>query len=131
MWPLLQQPDVFDDCISLMASYIHKHCDKVDVIVGLESRGFVFGPMIAQKLKTAFVPIRKAGKLPGETVKVMYKLEYGEVGTFHIFMVPTRTGKPGKMGKPFPVREKSGNFEETRKVWEFYPEYWENSGILA
>ena len=38
-------------------------------------------------------------------------------------MVPTRTGKPGKMRKPFPVREKLGNFEQTGKVREFYPKY--------
>ena len=62
-----------------MTSYIQKHCGNVDVIVGLEARGFVFGPMIAQKLRTAFVPIRKKGKLPGETSSVTYKLEYGEV----------------------------------------------------
>ena len=52
---------------------------QVDVIVGLESRGFVFGPMIAQKLNVSFVPVRKAGKLPGETTKVTYSLEYGQV----------------------------------------------------
>ena len=80
MWPLLRQPEIFKDCISLMTSYIEKHCEKVDVIVGLESRGFIFGPMIAQKLQVAFVPVRKSGKLPGETTKVTYKLEYGEVG---------------------------------------------------
>ena len=40
-------------------------------------------------------------------------------------MVPTRTGKPGKMGDHFPVREKSGNFAKTGKVGEFYPKYWE------
>ena len=40
-----------------------------------------------------------------------------------IFMVPTRTGKPGKMGQHFPVREKSGNFAETGKVREFYHNY--------
>ena len=67
-----------------MTSYIQKHCGNVDVIVGLEARGFVFGPMIAQKLKTAFVPIRKKGKLPGETSSVTYKLEYGEVSFISI-----------------------------------------------
>ncbi len=81
MWPLLQNPEVFGDCIDLMTSHINAHCGHVDVIVGLESRGFVFGPLIAQKLRTAFVPIRKKGKLPGETAKVTYQLEYGEVIT--------------------------------------------------
>ena len=45
-------------------------------------------------------------------------------------MVPPWTGKPGKMGKLFPVREKSGNLEQTGKVGEFYQKYWENEGIL-
>ena len=41
-------------------------------------------------------------------------------------MVPTWTGKPGKIRKPFPVSEKSGNFEQTGKVGEFHPKYWKN-----
>ena len=45
-------------------------------------------------------------------------------------MLPTWIGKPGKMRKLFPVREKSGDFEQTRKVREFYPKYWKNEGIL-
>ncbi len=48
---------------------------------GLEARGFLFGPMIAQHLNASFVPIRKKGKLPGECVKVEYSLEYGTVST--------------------------------------------------
>jgi adenine phosphoribosyltransferase len=50
----------------------------VDVVVGLEARGFLFGPSLALKLGAAFVPVRKAGKLPGECVKVGYQKEYGE-----------------------------------------------------
>ena len=50
-----------------------------DFVSGLEARGFLFGPMIAQHLNAAFVPIRKKGKLPGECVKVEYALEYGTV----------------------------------------------------
>ncbi|KAF8423414.1 phosphoribosyltransferase-like protein [Tirmania nivea] len=49
----------------------------VDVVVGLEARGFLFGPSLALKLGAGFVPVRKAGKLPGQTVKVMYEKEYG------------------------------------------------------
>ena len=45
-------------------------------------------------------------------------------------MVPTWTGKPGKMRKLFPVREKSGNFEQTGKVGEFYQKNWKHEGIL-
>ena len=43
--------------------------------------------------------------------------------------VPTRTGKPGKMGRHFPVREKSGNFEQTGKVRESHTKYWKTEGI--
>jgi adenine phosphoribosyltransferase len=50
---------------------------KIDAIVGVESRGFLFGFLLANKMKIPFVPIRKVGKLPGETLKFMYNLEYG------------------------------------------------------
>lgn len=50
----------------------------VDVVIGLEARGFLFGPSLALRLGAAFVPVRKAGKLPGDCVKVGYKKEYGE-----------------------------------------------------
>lgn len=47
-------------------------------VVGVESRGFIFGASLAEKLNAGFVPIRKPGKLPAETIKATYKLEYGE-----------------------------------------------------
>lgn len=50
---------------------------KVDIVVGLESRGYYFGILLAQRLKIAFVPCRKAGKLPGSTIKLSYGKEYG------------------------------------------------------
>ena len=50
---------------------------KIDAIVGVESRGFLFGFLLANKMGIPFVPIRKVGKLPGETVKYKYDLEYG------------------------------------------------------
>lgn len=50
---------------------------KVDVVVGLESRGFLFGPTLALRLGAGFVPVRKEGKLPGKTVTEEYKKEYG------------------------------------------------------
>ena len=50
---------------------------KIDAIVGVESRGFLFGFLLANKMKIPFVPIRKVGKLPGETLKFKYDLEYG------------------------------------------------------
>ncbi|MCY4779694.1 adenine phosphoribosyltransferase [Sphingobacterium sp. UT-1RO-CII-1] len=51
---------------------------KIDVIAGVESRGFLFGLMLANKLKIPFVPIRKQGKLPCKTISESYKLEYGQ-----------------------------------------------------
>ncbi|MBI1287598.1 MAG: adenine phosphoribosyltransferase [Flavobacteriales bacterium] len=50
---------------------------KVDAIVGVESRGFLFGMMVAQALKVPFIPVRKAGKLPYQTISHEYELEYG------------------------------------------------------
>ena len=50
---------------------------KIDAIVGIESRGFLFGFLLANKLGVPFVPIRKSGKLPCDTIKYRYELEYG------------------------------------------------------
>lgn len=50
---------------------------KVDKVVGVESRGFLFGPIVAYNLNTGFVPVRKPGKLPYESVGYEYELEYG------------------------------------------------------
>lgn len=50
---------------------------KIDVIVGPEARGFIFGVPVAYALGVGFVPVRKKGKLPGETISVSYDLEYG------------------------------------------------------
>jgi len=56
------------------AYYIDK---KVDLVLGIEARGFIFGPALAYRLNAGFVPVRKPGKLPAETVKIKYDLEYG------------------------------------------------------
>lgn len=50
---------------------------KIDKVVGVESRGFFFGMLLAQKLEAGFVPVRKSGKLPSATLKEPYELEYG------------------------------------------------------
>ena len=50
---------------------------KIDVVLGIEARGFIFGPALAYRLNAGFVPIRKPGKLPALTEKVKYDLEYG------------------------------------------------------
>jgi adenine phosphoribosyltransferase len=51
---------------------------NIDVVVGVEARGFIVGSALAYSLKKGFVPIRKKGKLPGQTVQQSYSLEYGE-----------------------------------------------------
>lgn len=70
---------MFKDLVDVLIEDIKVKCPGVEVIVGLDSRGFLFGPMIAQALNIAFVPVRKKGKLPGETIQVEYTLEYGKV----------------------------------------------------
>ena len=51
--------------------------DKIDLVVGMESRGFIFAAPLAYKLGAGFVPVRKLGKLPADTIEVEYDLEYG------------------------------------------------------
>jgi len=73
--PLLADPKAFHmviDC--LVEHFIGK---TIDAIVAIDSRGFIFGAPLASRLNTSFVPARKPGKLPGETLSVEYGLEYG------------------------------------------------------
>ena len=73
--PVLSDIDLFRKSIDLMVKpFIEK---KIDVVVGIESRGFIFGTPIADMLNASFVPVRKPGKLPWNTEKVKYELEYG------------------------------------------------------
>ena len=72
---LLKEPGAFKRTIDMLCDrYSAKHIDKV---VGIESRGFIFGSVVAYKLDAGFVPIRKPGKLPAETLRQEYALEYG------------------------------------------------------
>lgn len=73
--PLLAHPQGFPTVIEKMASIYEKN--KIDSVVGIEARGFIFAAGIANILSTGFVAIRKPGKLPLATQKVTYKLEYG------------------------------------------------------
>jgi len=78
---------VFHDIVALraMKELIVEHILflEVDLIVGLDSRGFLFGPMISMELDKPFLPIRKKGKLPGKVIQQKYMLEYGEA-TFEV-----------------------------------------------
>src|SRR5437868_13247219 len=55
----------------------HYLAKKVDTVLGIEARGFIFGPALAYRLNAGFVPVRKPKKLPAETAKWTYELEYG------------------------------------------------------
>jgi adenine phosphoribosyltransferase len=72
--PVLADPAVFGDVIRDMAD---RRRGSIDVIVGIEARGFIFGAALAHELGVSFVPVRKAGKLPGDVVGLTYDLEYG------------------------------------------------------
>ena len=72
---LLKDPAAYREAIDLLtAPYVGK---KIDIVVGMESRGFIFSAPMAYQLGAGFVPVRKLGKLPAETVSVEYALEYG------------------------------------------------------
>jgi len=72
---LLKDKTGFAQLIDLFSEhYIGK---QIDLILGMEARGFIFGPALAYRLNAGFVPVRKPGKLPAATVKVEYELEYG------------------------------------------------------
>ncbi|KAI1297217.1 Adenine phosphoribosyltransferase [Halotydeus destructor] len=75
--PILQDPKALEDLVNLLVEDVKKNAPDANVIVGLESRGFLLGPLVSLKLGLPFVPIRKAGKLPGECEKLAYELEYG------------------------------------------------------
>lgn len=73
--PLLKDPECFHAIIEeFTKKYWHARIDK---IVGIESRGFIFGSPLAFHLKAGFVPVRKPGKLPADVFEVKYNLEYG------------------------------------------------------
>jgi adenine phosphoribosyltransferase len=72
---LLRDGDAFREVIDRMAEAVKG--EKIDVVVGMESRGFIFAAPLADRLGAGFVPVRKLGKLPAETLEVEYDLEYG------------------------------------------------------
>ena len=72
--PVLADAEVFSAVVRDMAE---RRRGTVDVVVGIEARGFIFGAALAHELGLGFVPVRKAGKLPGATRGLTYELEYG------------------------------------------------------
>lgn len=76
----------------LLVDYVRQHYPDVELVVGLESRGFLFNLLIASELGIGCAPIRKKGKLPGECISVEYQLEYGS----DVFEVQKTAIKPGQ-----------------------------------
>ena len=76
---LIKDKDDFKATVDTLVDKVKENSiNDIDIIVGPEARGFIFGTAMAYALDTGFVPIRKPGKLPAETVKYSYALEYGE-----------------------------------------------------
>jgi adenine phosphoribosyltransferase len=72
---LLRDRDGFHDVIDALASpYLN---ERIDLVVGIESRGFILGGAVADRIGAGFVPVRKLGKLPAKSIRVTYDLEYG------------------------------------------------------
>ncbi|OTB05596.1 hypothetical protein M426DRAFT_319588 [Hypoxylon sp. CI-4A] len=92
--PIFQNPVAFESLLDVLVLLIReRYGDQIpDVIVGLEARGFLFGPTLALRLSRPFVPVRKKGKMPGACRTVEYKKEYGK----DEFQVQTDAIKPGQ-----------------------------------
>lgn len=73
--PLLIDPEARTNCLRILVNSLENQ--KIDKVVGAESRGFFFGMLLAQELNAGFVPVRKPKKLPFDTISASYKLEYG------------------------------------------------------
>ncbi len=73
---LLKDPEGF----AALTEQLVSHCEafRPEAIVGIEARGFIFGPLLAARLGAGFIPVRKPGKLPAETDEITYDLEYGQ-----------------------------------------------------
>ncbi len=72
---LLKDKQGFSMLIDALAEHYIEH--DIDLVLGMEARGFIFGPALAYRLNAGFVPVRKPGKLPAATAKYDYALEYG------------------------------------------------------
>ncbi|PWD50947.1 adenine phosphoribosyltransferase [Serinibacter arcticus] len=72
--PLLSSPEAFQACVDALVA---ASPTDIDVVCGMEARGFIFGAPVALAMGASFVPVRKSGKLPRDTVETTYDLEYG------------------------------------------------------
>ncbi len=87
---LLKDPAAYREAVDLMLEPYRD--ERIDVVVGMESRGFIFSAPMAYQLGAGFVPVRKLGKLPAETLTVEYALEYGS-NTLEIHRDAIRPGQ--------------------------------------
>lgn len=93
--PIFSDPELHETLIQALELHIidtYGEGQKPDVVVGLDARGFLFGPSLALRLKAGFVPVRKQGKLPGETETATYQKEYGQ----DFFQMQKDAIKPGQ-----------------------------------
>src|SRR5229473_7899546 len=74
---LLKDPGGFHSLVDRLCGHYEDEGKRVDVVVGIEARGFIFAPALAYRLGAGFVPVRKPKKLPWKTSQVTYSLEYG------------------------------------------------------
>lgn len=87
---LIQEGDAFNYAIKSISDYLRNK--NIDVVVGPEARGFLIGAPVAYSLGVGFLPIRKKGKLPRDTIQVEYELEYG----FDVLEIHKDAIKPGQ-----------------------------------
>ncbi|KAF2894970.1 hypothetical protein ILUMI_11203 [Ignelater luminosus] len=78
IFSVLREPKVFSVLCDILCKHVKSLPSKIEYVTALDSRGFLFGPIIALDQQVPFVPIRKKGKLPGDICSASYKLEYGE-----------------------------------------------------
>ena len=88
--PLLNDSSAMAEALRLFLEKLGS--ERIDKVVGIESRGFIFGALLAERLKAGFVPIRKPGKLPFGTIEEDYALEYG-TNTLHLHRDAIKTGE--------------------------------------
>ena len=90
--PIFANPTLHESLIRALELHVSQSNEKPDVVVGLEARGFLFGPSLALRLGAGFVPVRKQGKLPGPCETAGYQKEYGE----DFFQMQSDGVKPGQ-----------------------------------
>ncbi len=90
--PLFQDPTVHGALLRALELQVLEFGAKPDVVVGLDARGFLFGPSLALRLNASFVPVRKQGKMPGPCVTAAYEKEYGT----DFFQMQEGAVKPGQ-----------------------------------